>query len=211
MRSRRFLNRRLTRRLTRRTTAMLGGRCRRRLVNHLANALQSLRRAIRAHRRLMKLDPARFDAAVMDHAEAEREKEAKRLASFKEALVKVYGEDAQPYIESHFASKPMRGFSSRKEAEIEREMMNWEVSLAMGRASFLLFHRHHQESRVTLSTICQLLEVASALGRLSTGLETTLESPSMEANEGHDFEEALRKVYGTPDADCTSVSNSPVQ
>ncbi|HTD67521.1 MAG TPA: hypothetical protein VK846_13430 [Candidatus Limnocylindria bacterium] len=200
--------RRLNRRLNHYTTTMLGGARRRLPTNHLAAALVAFRRAIRAHRRLMKLAPHRFDHGVMNHAAAEQEETEKRMASFKAALIKVYGDEARPCVEKHFAPAPPPRLNACTERAIAEEFDNWELWLRIGNESLSQFKRHHQGARVTLSSLCRLMETASTLGRLSTGLETNFQPVEPLPDGTLSFEAALAKIYGTPEESCTIAATT---
>ena len=61
-------------------------------------------------------------------------------------------------------------FSARRERAIERWEAEWELWLTLGREAMDRHRQAHPHRRLNLSTIARLLELASALGRLSTGL-----------------------------------------
>ena len=163
--------------LGRRTTRRLGGRG----PNYLAQALTALNRAARAHRRLIKLAPERFDHAVVARRAREREEEDRRDAEWAVAIAKVYGTSEEQAVEEmHRARNNSRGgngaetgqfFGRTREREqsIERWMMEWELWLELGREA-MDRHRQHQPHRwLSLVTLARLLDLASLLGRLSTG------------------------------------------
>jgi len=166
---------RLSRRLVRRTTRRLSGRW----PNYLAQAFTAMRRSIRAHRKLIKLAPERFDHAVRDRLAREREEEDRRCAQWAREIARVYGtseeraaEEMQRSLNNSRSGNGLETvwFSARRERAIERWEAEWELWLKLGREAMDRHREAHPHRRLNLSTIARLLELASALGRLSTGL-----------------------------------------
>ena len=166
---------RLSRRLVRRTTRRLGGR----LPNYLAQACTAMRRSIRAHRKLIKLAPERFDHGVRERLAREQEEEDRRCAEYARAIARVYGTSEERGVEemqrSLNNSRSGNGlgtvwFSARRERAIERWEAEWELWLTLGREAMDRHREAHPHRRLNLSTIARLLELGSTLGRLSTGL-----------------------------------------
>ena len=192
----RSANRTLNRRLNRCSTTMLGGARRPLPPNYLSDALTAFRRAIRAHRQLMKLAPERFDHGVVEHNRVQREQGRARWQKFHAALLKVYGDEANRFAEPP-VTQPVPIRSRRTERAIEREMERWQLWLQVGHEAMQQFEQHHQSSRLTLTTICRLLETAMMLGRLSTGRETNWKEKENELGAAWDFEAAIEKIYGS--------------
>lgn len=174
---------RLTRRCSRRLSRPLGRRLTRRLggrePNHLAQALAAFRRAARAHRKLIKLAPERFDHAVRARLAREREAEDRQDAEWAKAIARVYGtSEEQAVAEMHRSRQNSRGgngaetgrFSGRKRQAIERWEAEWELWLTLGRETFDQHEIRTPHRWLSLGTIARLLELASVFGRLSTGL-----------------------------------------
>ena len=80
-------SRRCSRSLSRRLSRRLGGR----EPNHLAQAFAAFRRAARAHRKLIKLAPERFDVSVRQRLARERAEEDRRDAELAVTIARVYG------------------------------------------------------------------------------------------------------------------------
>ena len=57
---------------------------------------------------------------------------------------------------------------------------------------------------MSLTDIARLLDVASVLGRLSTGLETTERPPEHPPEPSLSFEAALARIYG-PENNAVSI------
>ena len=165
--------------------------------NHVVNALAAFRRAIRAHRRLMKLAPDRFDYGIVRQNALMREKEEKRLAELEKDISKVYGvteftPEAARALRPDFSKKR----NPRTERVIAREVETWQAWLDAGSESLALARKENQWSRMSVASVCGLLETASTLGRLSTGLETNYKPVEPEPGHHWDFEAALEKIYG---------------
>lgn len=112
----------------------------------------------------------------------EREEEDRRDAEWAVAIAKVYGTSEEQAVEEmHRSRNNSRGgngaetgrFFGRtrhREQAVERWMAEWELWLGLGREA-MERHRQHQPHRwLSLVTLARLLELASLLGRLSTGL-----------------------------------------
>jgi hypothetical protein len=187
-------NRRLNRPYTRSTVA---GR-RPRLPNHLNNALNALRRAVRSHRRLMALAPDQFDHSIIEHNETSREAAARDWEKWEPAFIKVYGDDARGSLErwqQAHSGRKSTPVSARRQRAIEAEVEQWQYALEAGNIHLTLFRKHHQWSRVTLSALARLFLIASDLGRLSTGIETNYKPPPSPVEPSISFEEALSRIY----------------
>ncbi len=192
-----MVNRRLNRRLSRFTTIVLHGR--RRLVtpNYWHSAVRCFKRAVRCHRRLIKLAPARFDYGLVQARLHQAEMERPKHEKWEAALAEVYGPQAAIVYRRMIESKDAEPrISKASKRAIQRELDNWQRWLDAGGEAIILFRRHKQWSRVGLSGIAQLLRVAQDLGRLSTGLETTWKEPPSDASHW-DFEAAVEKIYGS--------------
>ena len=180
MRRRRRLNRRrcrvTTRRLagkrTRRTIRLVvGGR----QVNHMSQAIKALTRGVRIHQRLMKLAPEQFDRAVMNRLAREREEHERNMVHLTAALDKVYGpreEDPHQGQNDFWCGNGLESvwFSQAKKAKLERLSCEKEFWMAAGHAALDRHERLQPHRQFSLSMIARLLDVGSALGRISVGL-----------------------------------------
>ena len=209
---------------------MVGGVPRPRPLNYVSFALRAFHRAIRAHRRLMKLAPARFDFAVVKRLAAEREKDRARHREWAAAIAKVYGVSEQETL-AHFekasGTAPFtngkrcrngaetvqffdaalgRHISARRQRAIERHYEEWQSWLLAGREAIDQYENSRPQAWISLTDIARLLKVASDLGRLSTGLETTDRPPPHPPEPSLSFEEALAKIYGP---DSNAANNPP--
>lgn len=168
----RHLTRRLTHGNTRRLIRRIGRGPR---ANHLGQALGAFTRAVRAHRKLIKLAPQFFDAAVARRKAADR---AEREALHAEAIValeKVYGSDPPELHRSPFENRCSNGaetvqFSRRTETKIEFLSAELSLWLETGRVAFAR-HQHLRPHRLLpLGTLARMVDLAAQLGRLACGL-----------------------------------------
>lgn len=192
----RRLNGSLNHRIGRRATLWIGRRPRPRPPNYLGLALRAWRRVIRVRRRLMKLAPEKYDVAVVKRLARERAEDEKIQAEMRAAIARVYGvpeTDLPPrtYQDPFSWKRSARTRRAIAQAEAEREY--W---LEAGALAYEQFQSLRPQPWVSLNQIASLLDVASRLGRLATGLETFDREPRERAEPQISFREALARVYG---------------
>jgi len=166
----RRLSHRLSRSCSRRLNRPLGGRA----PNYLGQALAAFGRAVRAHRRLIKLAPERFDVAVRDRLARERAAEDQRLNQWAAEIAKVYGvSEAEAVKQMHQGRNGAETVrkSSAREREVERWQGKLESWLAIGQEAFDWHETLTPHRWLSLGTIARLLDLSSSLGRLSTGMK----------------------------------------
>ena len=180
----------------RHVTRMLHGA---RRPNHLAVALTAFSRAIRAHRRLIKLAPRLFDYAIVHREEIARlEAEAHRRL-WQPALNKAYGLPPDTPFED-----PNKDWNSpvpkcpRTLRALEREYEVWQLWMSIGRENMTLFKQRQPHALIGFTQLARLLDIGFTFARLATGLETS-------AKPKNDFEppfnqpsieEAMERIYG---------------
>ena len=197
--------RRLTRRLTRPLTRRNHRRLTRRIgrgprINFLGQALSAFTRAIRAHRRLIKLAPAIFDQAVVRRDAAEQ---AEREAIHREvtvALEKVYGPDPPQLHRSPTENRCVNGaetvqFSRRKQAKLEALSAELSLWLEAGRMAFDRHQHLRSHRRQSLGTVARMVDIATQFGRLACGLPWPGRR-KVKPPEDFSLEDALARVYG---------------
>jgi len=167
----------LSRTLGRRLNRPLGGRG----PNYLAQALSALARAVRAHRRLIKLAPEQFDYAVVARLAREREEEERRLAEWAVVIARVYGTSEENAVEEMRRPRnhsrcgngaetvQFPGGTRRRAGAVERWQAEWELWLGVGREALDRHHRHQPHRWLRLGTVARLIDLAGLLGRLSVG------------------------------------------
>jgi hypothetical protein len=196
------LHRSLNRRSTRIATRRIGGRGR---GNHLREAVRAHRRLIRlapeqfdfavvARLEREREQRGRRDAelaAALDkvygpqvgRGYAEPPKWAAMDTAHGQAPVETEGKTYRCGNENRCGNGvetvwfPRR--TPRQERAIARWQVEWELGLALGREAMARHCQRQPHRRQGLGTLIRLIKVASALGRLSAGLETlTLSRPS---------------------------------
>lgn len=200
----RCLNRKRDRALGRRRDRpvfrMAGGGPRPRPVNFLARAVFALRKTIQARRRLMRLAPRVFDQAVVNREAEAEARDAPVRAEWQRAIAKVYGVEqpavAEAWPKSFDSPWPK---SSRTMRAIEREMETREIWLEIGRQALRDYQQLRPHHCPGLNEIGRLIEVATRLGRLVTGLESSQPKPGADVSDPPDFRAALRRIYGEPE------------
>jgi hypothetical protein len=154
------LSRRLSRPCHRRLNRRRGGRH----PNYLAQAFSAFGRAIRAHRKLIKLDPERFDRAVREGLARDRQAEG-----YGAPLAEVEKIMHRWKMNQWGKNRAKTGQELRKEKMVERLMCEWESWLMLGREAFERHEMLTPHRWLGLGTIARLLDLSSVLGRLSLG------------------------------------------
>jgi hypothetical protein len=199
----RHLNRRCIRSINRRATS---GRCAR--INHLSCALFALGKAIRAGHNLARLAPDVFNMAFVLKNAAQAEQQAALRTELQSALTRVYGSDATPTAVGPVESAhPLARYSRRTNHAIEREMASRELWFTIGRQAWQNFCRLQPHPRLTLGQISRLCSVASRLGRLAIGSDTSRTAARPATLEVPDFRTALHRIYGEPELTTANSSN----
>ena len=190
----RKLNRKSNRFLASRATRRINSPPRWTFPDYLGQAIAACRRVIRARRRLMKLAPDRFDAAVVDRAERAAAESNAVQEEFRSAVARIYGvdESALPPRRVH---EPRRR-SARTETTIAREFGIAECWTVEALEALQQFRRHRPHEIPSLNRIAALLDLASRLGRLSAGLETNQRETPDSLEPAVSFREAIRRTYG---------------
>ncbi len=195
----RRLNRRCLRSINRRITSGRGP-----AVNHLSRALFALGKTIRAGQNLARLAPEVFDMARVAKDAAQAEQQAALRVELESALTRAYGPAADPpSAEPEKPGDPLARYSRRTLHAIERETAARELWLTIGRQAWHDFRRTRPHARIGLGQIARVLSIASKLGRLATGLDTSRSASSPPPLETPDFRAALDRLYG--DSELTSA------
>ena len=204
---RRNLNRRLNRPLTRRCSRRLVRRIGRGpRVDQLRQALAAFGRAVRARRRLVKLAPECFDAALTPRLADEPRLAERRHRELDAALLNVYGQSEPHRCETNDrcgnGAETVR-FSRRRFHQIEVALVEYEAWMEAGRQSFARYRWWQPYRRVGLRTISRLIDVATQFGRLACGTDVNPVTNRLLKDKA-DFdlhaisvEDALERVYGT--------------
>jgi hypothetical protein len=172
----------------------------------VSDAIVAFHRAIRAHRRLMKLAPDQYDYGRVKFLAAERARAVEKRASWLVALEKVYGPEARQGVPDDWLLPKPKTLSVRTQRAVERELAAWELWLSIGHEALSRAQKVHAASNMSLNTLCSLIETAMTLGRLATGRETNWSPPNEERQNERSFEEALQMIYGPDEAPPPSAT-----
>jgi hypothetical protein len=163
----------------------------RRGPDDLSQACTAFGRAIRVHRRLARLAPSFFDAAVVDRERENRAEQRRWMALWEPILAQVYGvEPESPSDTEELPPLP----SPRIQAEVERQLAEWQSWMAAGRAALERQQQRRPHARPSLSRIARLLQVALDLKNLALGLDSKNPLPE---KIHYDYELTdLKRAYG---------------
>jgi len=163
--------------------------------NYLARAIGAFRRAIRAHRRLARLAPRLFDAAVVDRERREREEQRRYMASWEPALRKAYGPDSpsEPPVE-RWEDRPPK-LHPRTERAVDRELALWDFWFAAGRLALERQHQRRPHALMSFSQMASFLDIAFAFKRLACGLDSNHTVPEPLGDHSR-WEADLERAYG---------------
>ncbi len=166
-------------------------RLRWRAPDDLGTALAFYRRAIATHRRLARLAPRFFDSAVVDRERRDQEARRRWIDSWKPAFIKVYGAEPAPLPDELPPLPP-----SRIQAAVERQLACWNLYLSTGSIALQRFQKRHPHALPNLNRLARMIEIASHLGRLATGLDST--QPRTEPLNHQNALADLKRIYGDP-------------
>lgn len=166
-------------------------RVRWRAPDDLVTALAFYRRAIAAHRRLARLAPRFFDSAVVDRERGDQEARRRWMDSWKPAFIKVYGAEPAP-LPDELPSLP----PPRIQAAVECQLARWNLYRATGSEALRRFQLRHPHAVPNLNRLARLVDIASHLARLATGLDST--QPRAEPVNYQNALADLERIYGDP-------------
>jgi hypothetical protein len=186
--------RRLSRPASRRLARCRYRRClrgRRRGPDDFTQALTAWRRALRAHRRLARLAPSFFDAAVVQRETENRAERRRWMATWAPALAKAYGTAVEPPDpdEDRPQLPPPR---IQREADLKlTEVQAW---LEAGRVAMDRHQRRRPHELLSLSRMARLLDMGFALKRMACGMDSPNKLPEKIT---YDYELTdLKRGYG---------------
>jgi hypothetical protein len=163
--------------------------------NYLTRAIGAFRRALRAHRRLARLAPRLFDAAVVERERRQREERRRHMAIWEPVLRKAYGpvSPAEPPAE-RWEDRPPR-LHPRTERAVAREFASWNFWFAAGRLALECQRQRRPHALLSFSQMAGLLDVGFALARLACGLDSTHTAPEPLGDHSR-VEADLQRAYG---------------
>jgi hypothetical protein len=161
----------------------------------LSQALTAFARAIRCHRRLARLAPSFFDAAVVDREAREREEQRRWMESWEPILEKVYGP-------AHASGRPADGVTARAplpgprtRRAIERELANLALWMAAGSLALARHRQRRPHALPSFTQLSRLLLIGFDFGSIACGLDTCHAAPAL-PSDAPDPDEALARAYG---------------
>lgn len=210
-------NRKLNRSLNRYHLRLLPGG---RRINYLQQGISALGKAIRAHRRLMKLAPSLFDFGILDREAAQYKEQKEWMALWEPYLEKVYAgalDETAPCAENERCNKSAKKvqngsagnggldddywqFKIPKSPEIlaamEHEYQQWQLGMASARENLQLHEKLRPHAVMSLTSVARLLDAGTTLRRLATGLETNDREPPFVPDDHRQVWADLKRAYG---------------
>lgn len=195
------LNTRLNRRTTQYNTQRLSG-TRPPRSRGLSKALRAFACAIRAHKRLIKLAPRIYYPVVVRYETKQREEDEKWEQRWEPILRKVYGDEAADKNARPAAQSDSRMPKyPRTIAVVKRTQAELDLWLKIGDVAMETYRQRYPHHRPSFTLLARLIDTASTLGRLACGmpLDGKPPKPEPEISTHVDFEEALERIYGSPE------------
>ena len=184
-----------------------GLRGRRRSPSDFAQMLTAYGRAIRAHRKLIRLAPSFFDAAVVDRERENRAEQRRWMGMWEPLLAKVYGVDPKP-VDDHIVWPSLPAPATQR--AVDRQLAEVQLWLAAAHAAGERHRQCRPHARPTLTQLARLLDRAFDLKQMVLGLDSPNPLPE-KITYDYTFAD-LKRAYGhlcdSDDADSDS-SNPP--
>jgi hypothetical protein len=197
--NRRFTTRRPLRGLNR---SSLRGR--RRGPDDLSLAFTAYGRALRAHRRLARLAPQFFDAAVIDRERENRDELRRWLAFWEPHIAKAYGVDpAPPAVSAGLPPLP----PPRIRRAVDRRLAELHLWMAAGHAALERHRQRRPRALPGLSRLARWLNLAFDFKKMALGLDSKNRLPD-KISYDYEFTD-LKRAYGCPDDPPTSAVPTP--
>ncbi len=171
-----------------------GVRGRRRGPDDFAQALTAFRRAIRAHRRLARLAPSFFDAAVVERERENRAEQRRWMALWEPVLAKVYGVDPEPLP----ADTPPPLPPPRIQRAVDRELPELQLWLAAGHLALARYQQRNPHALLSWTRMARCLNLAFDLKKMVLGLDSPNPLPD-KITYDYEFTD-LKRAYGHPEA-----------
>lgn len=157
----------------------------------LAQALTAFGRALRAHRRLARLAPRFFDAAVVARERENRAEQRRWMALWEPHLAKAYGVAPQPPPVGDDAP-PLPPPATQRAVDCQlAELQSW---LAAGDLAFTRHQQRQPHALLSLGRIARLLQLAFDLKRMVLGLDSKNPLPD-KITYDYEFTD-LKRAYG---------------
>jgi hypothetical protein len=171
----------------------------------LGDALTAFGRALRAHRRLVKLAPRFFDQAIIDREAYNRAEQRRWMATWEPALARVYG--VQPEIPAPTDDRPPLPPPCTQRA-VDRQLAAWQLWMEIGRTAMNRQQQRHPHALPSLTRLARLLELAFEFKKLALGLDSP--NPLPDKITYDDDWPDLKRAYGHQNDRPPSVEVAPV-
>jgi len=205
---RRFANRQTTRTNVRRSVRNVNRAClrgRRSGPDDFSQMLTAMGRAVRAHRRLARLAPSFFDAAVVARERENRAEQRRWMEMWEPVLAKVYGVAPEPVADR--IPGPQLPSPATQRA-VDRQLAELQLWLAAADAAGERHRQRQPHALPSLTRLARLLQLAFDLKRMVLGLDSKNPLPE-KITYDYEFTD-LKRAYGhLCDAEPSSVVASP--
>ena len=167
-----------------------GVRGRRRGPDDFAQALTAFRRAIRAHRRLARLAPSFFDAAVVARERENRAEQRRWMALWEPILAKVYGVEPEPLP----ADNPPPLPPPRIQRAVDHELAELQLWLEAGHVALARYQQRNPHALLSWTRLARCLDLAFDLKKMVLGLDSKNPLPE-KITYDYEFTD-LKRAYG---------------
>ena len=166
-------------------------RVRWRAPDDLGSALTAFGRALRAHRRLVRLAPRFFDHAVIDREAYNRAEQRRWMATWEPVLARVYRTQPEtPVATDDLPPSP----PPRTQRAVDRHLAAWQLWMEMGRAAMERQQQRHPHALPSWSRLARLIDLAFDFKKVAFGLDSPNPLPDKIA---YDYELTdLKRAYG---------------
>ncbi len=166
-------------------------RGRRRGPDDFAQMLMAQGRAIRAHRKLARLAPSFFDAAVVARERENRAEQRRWMALWEPHIAKAYGVEPDPFpVAVEFPRLP----HPNTQRAVDRQLAELQLWLAAAHAAGERHRQRRPHALPTLTQLARLLQRAFDLKKMVLGLDS--KNPLSE-KIAYDYEFTdLKRAYG---------------
>jgi hypothetical protein len=166
-------------------------RGRRRGPDDFAQMLTAFGRAIRAHRRLARLAPRFFDAAVIDRERENRAEQRRWMAMWEPLLAKAYGVAPEP-VADPIAWPPLPTPATQR--AVDRQLAELQLWLTAAHAAGERQRQRRPHALPTLTQLARLLQLAFDLKKMVLGLDSKNPLPE-KITYDYEFTD-LKRSYG---------------
>jgi len=166
-------------------------RGRRRGPDDFAQMLTAYGRAVRAHRKLARLAPSFFDAAVVARERENRAEQRRWMAMWEPLLAKAYGVEPDPFPATvEFPQLP----HPNTQRAVDRQLAELQLWLTAAHAAGERQRQRRPHALPTLTQLARLLQLAFDLKKMVLGLDSKNSLPD-KITYDYEFTD-LKRAYG---------------